>query len=587
MNPVEQLYGEYHPFDHAKAQVLDPELNMYQPLDYVVPAGPSNRVYDTVQSSTQTSTQTQSFIRQMTLEDLTSSWMTFRASVSLQFPPAWGGVAKSVLSTYLEDGNLFAGQWPLQQASTNVQAIIAGTTISLDTSTLASVLLKGYRHLGSNPYIQAWPSAPDTSATFTSWAAPSLSGPNVPPFALPPKVQTRNLNAFNTSFIENSPPDVNCQGLVFTWEEVPLIDLFSLVRDGKAAFSGLNQIQFILTFAAPASKVSDGANVGQPLERVFSGVPAAPLVTLVGGPYTLRQVLSQSTITFADIPEMHFIQYSQNLSFPLYNMYSRPYLDFNTGFQSQNISNVVIPQITLSGSQPQVSFTANMNSQTLLQIPKMFVLWTGYQSNYRRAWDASWCGVPQKIAIRFAGSANLLASATPLELFELSVKNGLNMTWYEAQQCGYPLMLLPSDLGLSAGALILEGVTGSFQIQVTSFECLTPAGLDSSAAPLTLTNLQLQMVPVYSMEFQINNNRANVIEVAGMDANQATSIPFVDSDNSEVQTLLSGGSIMSRIKAGYRALVQGLKSRVRPLVEEVGSAVMKGSGASVRSIRYR
>ena len=598
-NPVESLYGSYNPFDHARAQVLDPELNMYAPLDYVVPAGPANRVYDTIQSSTQTSTQTMNIIRQCTLEDLTSSWMTFRPSVSLKIPSAWGFVSKVSMEAYITAGNLFLGQFPLQQAATNIQAIIAGTTVSLDPSTLASYLLRGYRDLNINPYIQQFPSVGDSSAQYVSYSSGSgLFHPNALQFDLPPKVQSRNMQGFDWAFIENTPPDVNCQGVTITWEEPPLIDLFSLSRDSKPCFSGINQLQFILTFAAPASKLSDGTNPGQPLERVFSGVKGALISASVGGPFTLEQLISQSAITFSRIPEMRFIQYTQNVSWNLYNMYSRPYTDFYTGYQTQNIDNIVIPQVALSGRQPQTEFTVSMNSQTITEIPKMFVIWTGLQGSYRRAWDAAWSGVPLALSARFAGTQNLLASAPPRELWALSVKNGLNMTWLEAQMCGFPLFLLPSDLGLSAGALCLEGVTGSFQIQIQTLRSITPQGFNTASAPLTLTNMQVHMIPVYSVEFQINNNRANVVQVARMDVSNVESIPFIDSSNANVEGLLSGGSLMAPLKSGFRRLVSlgrdiaphlpALYSAARPIVEEVVDTYKryKGSGAT-RRLQYR
>lgn len=591
-NPVEKLYGSYNPFDHAKAQVLDPELNMYSPMDYVVPAGPSNRVYDTVQSSTQTSTQTQNFIRQMTLEDMTSSYVIFHQKVALRFPlDKWGDVLKANVDPLIKAGNIFMNQFPLQQAATNIQCIVAGTTISLDSSTLASYLLKGYKHMGVNPYLDQFPSAPDTSATFVPGPVPNLSDPFIPPNLLPPKTSTRNLQAFNWSFIEADIP-ANCAGIYVEWEEPSLLDLFSLSREAKRALSGINQIQFINSFGAPAIRIADILLPSQPLERIFNiTMGNEALITTIGLPKTMQQVISQSAITFAEIPEMHFIQYSQNLSFPLFNMYSRAFEDYSSGYQNQTIGDKLIPQKTANARPVQAQFGAiSMNSTTILEIPKMFMIWIGQQGSYKRAWDSSWAAVPQKISIRFAGQQNLLASATPRELYNLSVKNGLNMTWYEAQQCGFPLILLPSDLGMSAGALILEGVTGSYQFQIQSLDALTPLGFDTTDGPITLTNLQIHMLPVYSLEFQINNNRANIVSVAGMSANEAVNIPFIDTSNAEHQSVITGGSkftdLVKRVVHGYHNIIGPIKSGVT-LAKDLIQGAKKMSGAGTTRLTYR
>jgi len=582
-----ELYGRYEPFDHKKALVLDRELDLYAPLDYVVGVGSSNRVYQTVSSSTQASVQSANFTLQTTLETLLNAQPLFQGTVQI----LWGGgvtVAKTeVQSVIFGSGALFLRQFPIARACNNLQFIIGGTTLSQNTQAIAPILLKCYRNLMENKSLGVTPTFPDTTAQYFEDTASSLSVrmPNSLAGEHPVGESGRNIFDFQWSFVETAnPPTANCLGLRITLLEPPLLDIFSMVRDGKKCLSGLNNYQWIYNFAAP----SGGLNTS-PLSNIFSVIEDAAFDTSAG-PSTMGAEFAAATISWAVTPNLLTVQYSQHQRFKLYNAYSYPYLDTSSGYQAQSPSQVPpnLPAKTATVPYPVVSVTSSMNANTITQIPKYFIIWFGLNPAFVDVNDADWLMVPQQISMRFGNNQNLLSSALPHELYQLSVKNGLMMSWSLAQEVGFPLILSPSDLGLQS-QLLVEGVIGSFQLEIQSFVATTPSTLALAADPVSLANLQIQMIPAYSSELQIVNNRANLVSVAKMDAAAVPTIPFVDTGNWEQDSPLRGGSasqflkgLADRARARAQAVVRHVAHAALPYAEAAVARVRKASGGAPR-----
>lgn len=78
------------------------------------------------------------------------------------------------------------------------------------------------------------------------------------------------------------------------------------------------------------------------------------------------------------------------------------------------------------------------------------------------------------LSLQVGSRQSLFASASAFDLYLISKKNGLNMSWSEAQRCGFPIIVVPEDFGISAE---LDGLPGEFT-----------AGLQIQAQLLVNTN---------------------------------------------------------------------------------------------------
>lgn len=577
-----ELYGRYEPFDHKKCLVLDRELDLYTPLDYVIGVGSSNRVYQTISSSTQTSTQSANFTLQTTLETLLNAQPLFQGTVQILWPAGTTVAKTQVQASLFAAGGIFLRQFPIARACNNLQFIIGGTTLSMNTQAIAPVLLKCYRNLMQNKSLGFTPSFPDTGANYEEDAqdSESLRLPNSSSLEHPVGEVARNISDFQWSFVENaSPPNDLCNGIRVTLLEPPFLDIFSMIRDGKKCLSGLNNYQWIYNFSAPTA----GLNTS-PLSNIFNVVPSVAITTSAGAS-TVGALFTASTVSWAAIPNLLTVQYSQHQRFKLYNAYSYAYLDCSTGYQAQSpsVPPPTLPAITADVPYPVVTVQSSMNANTITQIPKFFIIWVARNPAFVDVVDADWMLVPQQVSLRFGNNQNLLSSALPHELFQLSVKNGLNMTWIMAQQIGFPLILAPSDLGLQS-QLLVEGVIGSFQLEIQSFVANTPSSLPTSGS-VDLSDLQIQMIPCYSDEVQIVNNRANLVSVAGMDAAAVPNMPFVDTGNWEQDSPLRGGasSFLKDLASRARALGRRVAHAVLPYAEGAVARVKKAAGGASRA----
>jgi len=574
----EQLYGQYRPFEHEKFLVLDKELDLYAPLDYVIPSGSSNRVYQTISSSTNQSVSQANFTLQTTLETLLNTQPLFRGTVNVSWPSGVTVSKADVIGSIFQQGGIFLRQFPIARACNNLQFLIGGTSLTLNTQAVLPVMMKCYRNLNKNRSLGITATFPDTNAVYypVNEAATGFSSrlPNSQSLNLPYDECARNIQDFNWNFIETSTPGPNCLGFSVTLLEAPFLDIFSLVRDGKKCLSGLNNYQWIYNFQAPTPSGTSYPTAyvnTSPLANLFSIVPNVEIVTSTGLT-TVDQLFATCSISWASIPQLLTIQYSQNTRFNNFNAYSYPYLDISSGYQTQTVTPTSIPQSTVDQPYPQVLVGGmSMNSVTVSQIPKMFIIWVSTNPSFVNSSVPDWMLVPQTISLRLGNNQNLLSSAQPHELFQLSVKNGLCMTWSLAQQIGYPLILLPTDLGLTSD-LLVEGVLGSFQLEIQTMTALTPSTLVNASTSIPLNNLQVQMIPAYSCELQIVNNRANLVSVTGVDAASVPNMKFIDTGNWEQDSPLRGGSIGSFFKkvwSGFRKVAPVL----RPIVEGVSSFV--------------
>lgn len=95
--------------------------------------------------------------------------------------------------------------------------------------------------------------------------------------------------------------------------------------------------------------------------------------------------------------------------------------------------------------------------------------------------------------VTFNGVSGLLASASPEQLYQMSRKNGLNMSWPQYDQyCGAPVCFaFGSDIGLG-NQLLAVGSKGNYQLQVQATYLNT--NTSSNPTPSTTINYNLYVV---------------------------------------------------------------------------------------------
>lgn len=80
---------------------------------------------------------------------------------------------------------------------------------------------------------------------------------------------------------------------------------------------------------------------------------------------------------------------------------------------------------------PGVSKKISFNNVQLNQIPSKFLIFARKPTSTTTTYDSNSFMVIRNTSINFANKSGLLSSATPVQLYDMSVRNGLQMNYYE------------------------------------------------------------------------------------------------------------------------------------------------------------
>ena len=293
--------------------------------------------------------------------------------------------------------------------------------------------------------------------------------------------------------------------------------------------------------------IAAGNNGGLPYD-FKSGLPVAPPGGYAGGNLTFyvawrsTEKIVLSPFTFADVHEWDTGLFGINNIQLIMNLLSSParVLRFNNvNIPAPDLTdiqyNLSVPQGTFQGSRVNVQFltpsldvplppksvvpymefpryisqpatpidagkTGQLVSQTITlpQIPDLFIIYAKIPANQLLSTDGDFYlppatafdGVPSPLTVNFDNFSGLLSSVTAEQLYQMSVKNGLEMDW--AQWIGY------AHMGIGAGALPAPttlGVPGGCATMTGGFLVLKPSQditLQTGQAPSLVGNFTFQ-----------------------------------------------------------------------------------------------
>lgn len=145
------------------------------------------------------------------------------------------------------------------------------------------------------------------------------------------------------------------------------------------------------------------------------------------------------------------------------------------------------------------------------------------------------------VTIQFNGVSGILSSATQRDLYNISRKNGVNMSWN--QWSYYVGSVLALDMGLDIGLTPLQaaGMIGTFNFQITvNF---------TNVNQLNTISFTLYIIAINEGTFSLSGNQslAQTNILTPPDVLDASSKPMVD--YSQVKAVIKGGNFFSSLKS--------------------------------------
>jgi hypothetical protein len=252
------------------------------------------------------------------------------------------------------------------------------------------------------------------------------------------------------------------------------------------------------------------------------------------------QVITNISLSITSQPQiyMRFITPKETSSIPKSPIYSY-----------YNIQDNVTNGQTIS-VQGQI-FTINSNTLQLGSVPsKVYVLARPSDSSYNDPTTTDSYAQPVSISVLFNNVSSQLATSSPNLLYDMSVANGLKMSWPQASKyVGYPLALdFSRDIALSVG--MAPGLLGRFTFQVTAnFKHL-------SSSPVSY---ELHLIVVSEGIITIPDNSTAIQQVGVItpqDIVDSASLPLVPYDALEN---VYGGDFLGSLKSVYNKVKPFLK----------------------------
>jgi hypothetical protein len=319
---------------------------------------------------------------------------------------------------------------------------------------------------------------------------------------------------------------------------------FVVGHNTKSGFFNVNSMDFNITLVGnPAYRMwSHDNNAGT--NEILSGTMA--FGGNIGGPQTQFEAGQVPLIlaTYITPQEQQILSPTMAISYDYYDVQRYP--------------------TTLATLPAGASTTVNSNNLQLASIPSRMFIYarrSNQELNNSCSFTDTFMSI-SNLSIQFMNQNGLLASANPLQLYEMSRKNGLNMSW--TQWGGEPVY--PAGVIPSGSAIVEPSIYGIGSIICVQFA--SDIGLSSLDCPGKLVNLQLQVtatvtnnsntqmvtpsfyvVPILSGVFTIEGlGRAsiNVGVVTSqdiLDAKQKPYLNYKDYENAQF-----GGDFFSSIK---------------------------------------
>jgi hypothetical protein len=245
------------------------------------------------------------------------------------------------------------------------------------------------------------------------------------------------------------------------------------------------------------------------------------------------------SVSFYRPPEMHlnFLTVDRNIPLPM--IQTLPYF--------KNLSYVQTGQQALTSGSSNVVV---LDSIRLSSIPKILYLFAAHDRSSRDQKTSDAFLAIDRVDITFENKSGLLGTATPEDLYQISVSNGCNLTWEQFHRHKGSVVALQfgKDIGLDEG--LAPGVRGNYSIQVTV--TLRNPGINAFTYEMWQS---YQMVG--TLEVSKGSARATIGNLMASEVLRADSHGLTYYD---IYPSLYGGSFWSSIKHIVNTIGQGAKT---------------------------
>jgi hypothetical protein len=447
--------------DFEKVLVKDARLDVHDSIKYAVIKGGQNVTMAQYPAISQSSSQLIFNIQVPSEQTLIDRRVLLQTDLTLtvQTTDISGGYINNNASSclYGQDSSLAA--FPLHQLMTVLSATINNNTVSLNVRDALPAILRVLDCDDLHCYNGMTPTFADTLGSYTQ-GANSLCNPNASYWAVNnPKIIPRG--TFPFKYYSKTQPAGAAFGVVnevFTWTltEPLLISpfIFSNLKANNQAFYGIQNLNIVVNIGnadrvfrgfngAPSTASSNALGttyaVPSPALSAASGFAAVPWINNVSGGATIPGAGAGAASTnipmFANTRLLfNFLTPHPSDLMPARNIvpfYELPRYITSIGNQVEpatwSTANGLAQQSVLV---PQ-AFNFSINSLQLNQIPDKLIFYI------RQAASGQSYGSPDVafpitgISINFNNNSGILATAQPVDLWQMSRNNGLNSSWLE------------------------------------------------------------------------------------------------------------------------------------------------------------
>jgi hypothetical protein len=436
--------------------------------------------------------------------------------------------------------NVCLQAFPLQSASSNISLLLNNQNVSMPMNQVFQGLLPC---IDSFSLSEAF-GVPVQQDPFRHELGSTL-GANNSPFSPTGSVSHYASQETRGSFVPiSNTTDGNTRTMVFKVYEPILISPLSS-DESKPYFIGVNQFKLSI-------------NIGN-LNQMFSYTGSGSLV------------LSSSSVSLNSVPILLYTQLEPNSSVnlsayspskPVYYPYSR--VDSYSEPLTASISD---------------TSTVTSNIQVRInQIPTRLIVWAGKIPGQYVSTDSNVFLRLTNVSLQYMNQ-NLLASADPYQLYNISRSNGLNnMSWNDWNTYkGSILVLSTKDLSIPANMASGMNVPSQLTLQCTWQNQLgTLQG--NAVSAYTATNFQANLAVISSGFMRILNSDISII-LGGISLDQVVNAKLVDTGSEVLNDSdeLYGGGFFSSLRDIFKKVGRYVSplvmSSLPPLIRQVAPRV--------------
>lgn len=235
-----------------------------------------------------------------------------------------------------------------------------------------------------------------------------------------------------------------------------------------------------------------------------------------------------------------------------------------------------------------ITNTTVTRSLNLNQIPKAIYVFG------RRRQGVDNAGTPDhflrltKISVEFNNRSGLLSTLDEFDIYNMGVKNGLQMSWAQVQRVGMPLCLLPAE-DLSLGDDQAPGLIGQFNFQM-EITFAAPLGMDTlrnaGAAggnnlryPI-VNNFDIYVCPVYEGVAWLNSSGLLMTKFGCLTELSIISAPIeFNTYEKYVDSTLYGGDLWGKVK-NFVGRAFGAFKKALPVATSIAENIAPAIAAS-------